>query len=176
MTANQRWCMGNCLIDTAMITSRFSTRLTTLRKRRPRRYVFLRPSELLTSAPMSTRILVAGDHFILPSIFAEAIRAEVKTDIEFREYQSPWPGVPFGEIGEVTEASGSEDEIIQALQGASIYVANHAPLTKRVLEVRARSETCRNRARRSDQRQCQGGDSAWRSRLQRSRTQCHSYR
>ena len=83
---------------------------------------------------MSTRILVAGDHFILPSIFADAIRAEVKTAIEFREYQSPWPGVPFGAIGEVTEASGSEDELIQALQGASIYVANHAPLTKKILE------------------------------------------
>jgi D-3-phosphoglycerate dehydrogenase len=83
---------------------------------------------------MSTRILVAGDHFILPSIFADAIRNEVKTAIEFCEYQSPWPGVPFGEIGEVTEASGSEEEIIEALQGASIYVANHAPLTKKVLE------------------------------------------
>jgi D-3-phosphoglycerate dehydrogenase len=83
---------------------------------------------------MSTRILVAGDHFILPSLFAEAIRAEVKTALEFREYQSPWPAVPFGKIGEVTEASGSEDEIIQALDGVSIYVANHAPLTKKVLE------------------------------------------
>ncbi|MBV8141146.1 MAG: 2-hydroxyacid dehydrogenase, partial [Verrucomicrobia bacterium] len=47
---------------------------------------------------------------------------------------SPWPGVPFGRIGEVTEASGSEDEVIQALDGVSIYVANHAPLTKKVLE------------------------------------------
>jgi D-3-phosphoglycerate dehydrogenase / 2-oxoglutarate reductase len=83
---------------------------------------------------MSTRILVAGDHFILPSIFADAIRDEVKTAVEFREYQSPWPGVPFGEIGEVTEASGSEDDVIAALQGVNIYVANHAPLTKRVLE------------------------------------------
>src|SRR5258705_3801897 len=83
---------------------------------------------------MSTRILVAGDHFILPSTFADAIRAEVKSAIEFCEYQSPWPGVPFGKIGEVTEASGSEDEIIAALQGVTIYVANHAPLTKKILE------------------------------------------
>jgi D-3-phosphoglycerate dehydrogenase len=81
----------------------------------------------------ATRILVAGDHFILPSIFADSIRAQVKGAIEFCEYQSPWPGVPFGKIGEVTEASGSEDEIIEALQGVSIYVANHAPLTKRIL-------------------------------------------
>ena len=83
---------------------------------------------------MSTRILVAGDHFILPSIFADAIRAEVNVAIEFREYQSPWPGVPFGPIAEVTEASGSEDELIQALEGVSVYVANHAPLTRRMLE------------------------------------------
>jgi D-3-phosphoglycerate dehydrogenase / 2-oxoglutarate reductase len=83
---------------------------------------------------MSTRILVAGDHCILPSIFADAIRAEVTSPVEFREYQSPWPGVPFGRIAEVTEASGSEDEIIQALEGANIYVANHAPLTQRMLE------------------------------------------
>jgi D-3-phosphoglycerate dehydrogenase len=83
---------------------------------------------------MTTRILVAGDHFILPSIFAGAIRAEALTDIEFREYQIPWPGVPFGNIGEVTEASGSEDEIIEALKGVNIYVTNHAPLTKRMLE------------------------------------------
>jgi D-3-phosphoglycerate dehydrogenase len=83
---------------------------------------------------MSTRILVAGDHFILPTIFADAIRAEVKTAIEFREYRSPWPSVPFGRIGEVTEASGSEDEITEALQGVNIYVANHAPLTKKIIE------------------------------------------
>src|SRR4029077_5169691 len=83
---------------------------------------------------MSTRILAAGDHFILPSTFADAIRAEVKSAIEFCEYQSPWPGVPFGKIAEVTEASGSEDEIIAALQGVTIYVTNHAPLTKKILE------------------------------------------
>lgn len=83
---------------------------------------------------MSTVILVAGDHCILPSIFVDAIRAEVTGSIEFREYQAPWPGVPFGRIAEVTEASGSEDEIIQVLEGANIYVANHAPLTHRMLE------------------------------------------
>ena len=83
---------------------------------------------------MSTRILVAGDHFILPATFSDAIRAEVKDQaIQFNEYQSPWPGVPFGNIGEVTEASGSEDDVIAALQGASIFVANHAPLTDKVL-------------------------------------------
>jgi D-3-phosphoglycerate dehydrogenase / 2-oxoglutarate reductase len=83
---------------------------------------------------MSIRILVAGDHFILPSIFADAIRSEVNRAIEFREYQSPWPGVPFGSIAEVTEASGSEEELIQALEGVTVYVANHAPLTRRMLE------------------------------------------
>ena len=83
---------------------------------------------------MTARILAAGDHFILPSIFADAIRAEVPGGIEFREYQSPWPGVPFGPVAEVTEASGSEEELIAALAGVNIYVANHAPLTRRILE------------------------------------------
>jgi D-3-phosphoglycerate dehydrogenase / 2-oxoglutarate reductase len=81
-----------------------------------------------------TRILVAGDHFILPSIFADAIRGEVQSRVEFREYQCPWPGVPFGKIGEVTEASGSEDDIIKALPGVNIYVTNHAPLTRKMLD------------------------------------------
>ena len=87
---------------------------------------------------MSTRILVAGDHFILPSIFADAIRSEVNRAIEFREYKSPWPGVPFGPIEEVTEASGSEEELIPALEGVTVYVANHAPLTRRMLETSPR--------------------------------------
>ena len=103
---------------------------------------------------MSTRILVAGDHFILPSIFADAIRTAVKAPIEFCEYQSPWPGVPFGKIGEVTEASGSEDEIIQALQATSIYVANHAPLTKKILECAPDLRLAVIVRRRSNQRQC----------------------
>lgn len=88
---------------------------------------------------MSVRILAAGDHFILPSIFIEHIKKELATagfqgEVEFREYQSPWPGVPFGRVAEVEEGSGTEEELIRAFQGVNISIANHAALTKRIIE------------------------------------------
>lgn len=83
-----------------------------------------------------TSILVAGDHFILPELFESAVRRSAPADAElfFRHFQTPWPRVPFGDVAEVTEASGSEDEMIAALRGMDIVVANHAPLTARVIE------------------------------------------
>ena len=88
---------------------------------------------------MSLRILAAGDHFILPSIFIEHIERELKTagfngEVEYHEYQSPWPGVPFGKVGEVEEGSGTEEELIQAFAGVNISTANHAALTRRIIE------------------------------------------
>ena len=41
--------------------------------------------------------------------------------------------MPFGNIGEVTETSGSEEEVIATLKGVGIFVANHTSLTERVL-------------------------------------------
>ena len=83
-----------------------------------------------------TSILVAGDLFILPELFESAVRrfAPADADLSFRHFQTLWPRVPFGDVAEVTEASGSEDEMIAALQGMDIVVANHAPLTARVIE------------------------------------------
>jgi len=82
-----------------------------------------------------TTILAAGDHFILPSIFEEAIRgrAPAGAALTFKHFQTPWPAVPFADLAEVTEASGSEEEMITALAGAEIMVANHAPLTARII-------------------------------------------
>jgi D-3-phosphoglycerate dehydrogenase / 2-oxoglutarate reductase len=90
---------------------------------------------------MSVRILAAGDHFLLPSIFTEAIRAELARsglpEAEFRALQTPWPAVPFGPVAEVEEASGTESEMIEALRGVRIMVANHAPLTERIVDAAA---------------------------------------
>jgi D-3-phosphoglycerate dehydrogenase len=82
-----------------------------------------------------TTILAAGDHFILPAMFEDAIRSRAPsgTTLTFKHFQSPWPAVPFGDVGEVTEASGSEAEMIAALAGADIMVANHAPLTECII-------------------------------------------
>lgn len=79
-------------------------------------------------------ILVVGDYFISSSLMKEALVARLGTDFEYVEASTPFPLTPFHPIAEVKEASGSEDQMIDALQDASICVVHHAPLSKRVLE------------------------------------------
>jgi D-3-phosphoglycerate dehydrogenase / 2-oxoglutarate reductase len=83
---------------------------------------------------MPTTVLAAGDHFVLPSLLADAVRAEAGDQVVIRELTLPWPHVPFGPVAEVDEASGTEEEIIEALQGARICVTQMAPLTSMVLD------------------------------------------
>ncbi|MFC5724204.1 2-hydroxyacid dehydrogenase [Streptomyces gamaensis] len=83
---------------------------------------------------MPATVLAAGDHFVLPGLLADAVRAEApKTALTVRELLLPWPHVPFGPVAEVAEASGSEDEIVHALRGVRICVTQMAPITRRVL-------------------------------------------
>lgn len=83
---------------------------------------------------MSTTVLAAGNHFIRPSLFTEALRdAAGELPLDVRELQFPWPHTPFGPVAEVIEASGSEDEMIEALQGVRICLTEHGPLTERIL-------------------------------------------
>lgn len=80
-----------------------------------------------------TRVLAAGDHFVLPHLFSDALKAEKLDDLDISELTLPWPMEPMGRVAEVDEASGSEDEIIAALEGAQICVTQLAPLTERIL-------------------------------------------
>ncbi|MFE3775653.1 2-hydroxyacid dehydrogenase [Streptomyces sp. NPDC059122] len=83
---------------------------------------------------MTTTVLAAGNHFIRPGLFTAAVRkAAGDTPLEIREIQFGWPHTPFGPVAEVTEASGTEDQMIQALQGVEICVTEHGPLTERIL-------------------------------------------
>lgn len=84
---------------------------------------------------MTTRILAAGDHFVLNDLLTGAVAREV-TDrtMSFTELTLPWPAVPFGRVAEVDEASGTEDELIEALQGVEICITQMAPLTEKVLK------------------------------------------
>ncbi|EGX59316.1 phosphoglycerate dehydrogenase-like oxidoreductase [Streptomyces zinciresistens K42] len=77
------------------------------------------------------RVLAAGDHFVLPSLIARALAAEADCDVG--ELTLGWPLEPFGEVGEVTEASDAEDELIGALCGARVLVTQMGPVTERVL-------------------------------------------
>lgn len=71
---------------------------------------------------MTTTILAAGDHFVLPSLLTTALRGEAATgtSLDIRELTLPWPLTPFGPVAEVEEASGTEDELIEALAGATV--------------------------------------------------------
>lgn len=80
-----------------------------------------------------TRVLAAGDHFVLPHLFSDALAAEKLDGLDVHELTLPWPMEPMGKVAEVDEASGSEDEIIAALEGARICVTQLAPLTERIL-------------------------------------------
>ncbi|GGV22224.1 2-hydroxyacid dehydrogenase [Streptomyces spectabilis] len=82
---------------------------------------------------MSTTVLAAGDHFVLPRLLTEELRKAAGVAVDVRELTLPWPHTPFGPVGEVVEASGTEDELIAALQGAEVCVTQLAPLTERVL-------------------------------------------
>lgn len=82
---------------------------------------------------MSVRVLAAGDQFVLNSLLVDALTREVGAAADIRELTLPWPDEPFGSVGDVDEASGSEDQLIEALSGVQVCVTQHAPLTERIL-------------------------------------------
>lgn len=76
------------------------------------------------------RTLVAGDHFVTPSLLSSALSG---LPLDLTDITLSWPLVPFGPVAEVDEASGTEDELIAALQGVRVLVTQMAPVTERVL-------------------------------------------
>lgn len=81
-----------------------------------------------------TRVLLAGDHFILNGMMRDALAGEVREGrLDMAEVLLPWPVEPFGPVAEVREASGTEDAMIEALRGARICLTQMAPVTERVL-------------------------------------------
>ena len=83
---------------------------------------------------MTTRILCAGDHFVLNRLLVDALHDEVGRDLDIREITLPWPLEPFGRVAEVDEASGSEDRMIEGLAGVEVCVTQMGPLTETVLD------------------------------------------
>lgn len=79
------------------------------------------------------RLLVIGDHFIRPELM-KAKLGDLVNQFEVVEASTPFPLEPFGDIAEVKEASGSEEQMIEMLRGISICVAHHAPLTEKILD------------------------------------------
>ncbi len=81
-----------------------------------------------------TRILAAGDRFITPSLLRSALLDVLGPEPDIVDLTLPWPLEPFGPVGNVYEASGTEDEMIEALDGFGVCVTQMAPLTERVLQ------------------------------------------
>lgn len=86
---------------------------------------------------MTVTVLAAGDDFVLPRFLHSALDNALRgtsAQLDVRELSLPWPHVPFDDVAEVTEASGDEDELVAALEGAEACMTQMAPLTERVLE------------------------------------------
>ena len=99
--------------------------------------------ETTVSGPVP--VLLAGDQFVLTRLLADALDTDtLDTDTlsagdgapgawTTRTLELPWPGTPFGPVAEVQEASGTEDELIEALRGARVCLTQLAPFTERIL-------------------------------------------
>ncbi|GAB2761666.1 2-hydroxyacid dehydrogenase [Salinifilum aidingensis] len=81
-----------------------------------------------------SELLAAGDHFVSPGVFLDAIERELGQQAPpGRELQLPWPVEPFGPVGNVSEASGTEQQLLGALEGVEVVATQMAPFTGEVL-------------------------------------------
>jgi D-3-phosphoglycerate dehydrogenase len=82
-----------------------------------------------------TRILCAGDFFVLPELFENTIRERMPShSLEFTHFKTQWPMEPFRDIDGVLEASGRAEEVIENLQGIEIAAAHLAPFSAEVFK------------------------------------------
>ncbi|GAA4875060.1 2-hydroxyacid dehydrogenase [Actinomycetospora straminea] len=78
-------------------------------------------------------VLCAGDDFITPTTFVDALRPVLDPDTAFTTHASRWPTEPWYATSEIAEAAGDEDEIAEAVRDADVLVTHLAPVTTRVL-------------------------------------------
>jgi D-3-phosphoglycerate dehydrogenase / 2-oxoglutarate reductase len=81
--------------------------------------------------------LLAGDQFVLNRLLARDLTAPELGGPgawAIRELELPWPHVPFGPVAEVDEAAGTEEQMIEALQGVRVCLTQMAPLTATILD------------------------------------------
>lgn len=88
-----------------------------------------------------TAVLVSGDDFIAPELFSAALSESLPSaGLSFRTLRTRWPNEPFGPVGAdgpgnggVKEASGTEEQVLEALGDASVALTQMAPFTSRVI-------------------------------------------
>ena len=66
-------------------------------------------------------VLLAGDEFVLNRLMADELASVAGTGAwALRTLEFPWPSVAFGQVAEVDEAAGTEDQMIEALDGVRV--------------------------------------------------------
>jgi D-3-phosphoglycerate dehydrogenase len=80
------------------------------------------------------RVLAAGDNFVRADTLIAKMREHFAGQFVPVKMTLPWPQVPFGRVGEVDEASGTEEQLIEALTGVTVLLTQLAPVTERVLQ------------------------------------------
>ncbi|NGO73117.1 2-hydroxyacid dehydrogenase [Streptomyces boncukensis] len=89
----------------------------------------------MSASTTARTVLASGDHFIAPRLFADALReAAPGLALDIRTQTTPWPVEPFGPVGNVQEASGTEEQLLEALGDAEVAMVQMAPFTGRVIE------------------------------------------
>ena len=71
---------------------------------------------------------------MLSELVVGALEREARGALEISTLDLPWPIEPFGRVAEVEEASGTEEQMIEAVRSVEVVVTQLAPLTARVLE------------------------------------------
>lgn len=80
------------------------------------------------------RILCAGDDFMKPELFVEALRKELGEGHEYITDHSAWPREPYGESDEIQEWVGDEKHLTDLLRGTHVLVTHVAPVTAAMIE------------------------------------------
>lgn len=87
----------------------------------------------------ATPVAIIGDHFMLPEIFAEALK-RLEQPLELRSLTLPWPDEPMvhGYAGDaldgVREFMGDPDSIVEFAEDCEILVTHLAPITRSMLQ------------------------------------------
>lgn len=78
------------------------------------------------------KVLIASDGFLTDEVLTTALTSELP-DAEISRLKGTWPTPPFGDVAEVQEALGDEEELIEALKGQEVVVSHTHPFTEKVI-------------------------------------------
>lgn len=83
------------------------------------------------------KVLLLGDRFITNEIWKDAFEkrfADSGMDFEFAAHQLQWPVVPMESNDEVSEFSGTDEELLDLVKDAEVILTHTGCITKKVLD------------------------------------------